>query len=128
MVKGPKPLGVPLNRLHVMGIYTKEKHDFKKEDFTPLELLQHHMKNIAKNFIDMKKTLQEYEAEIDTLKAEISTLRVTERASPPTYKEVLTQGIQCALIGGNRKKGHNAFTTACQHDGFKDECKKHYFM
>ena len=70
----------------------------------------------------------EYEAEIDELNEKISKLKASLKASPPTYKEVVTKGIQCALIGGNRKKGHNAFTTACQHDGFKDECKKHYFM
>ena len=56
----------------------EEKRDFKKESRNSLELLQWNL-------------IQEYEAEIDTLKAEISTLRAPRTTSPPTYKEVVTQ-------------------------------------
>ena len=78
-MKVPKPLGVPLNKLHVMGIYTEENQNFNKEDLTPVELLRYHLKNITTKFNDMKKTLQEYEAEIYTLQAEISNLKAADR-------------------------------------------------
>ena len=56
----------------------EQKRDFKKEDRNSLELLQWNL-------------LKEYEAEIDALKAEVSTLKASKTTSPPTYKEVVTQ-------------------------------------
>ena len=90
----PKPLGVPPSKLHVMGIYNEKEHDFKKESHNSLESAQW-------------KLIQEYEAEIDELNDKIFKLKASMNASPLTYKEVVTKGIQCALIGGNPKKRFN---------------------
>ena len=115
-MKKPKPLGVPLNKLHMMGIYTEKDHDFKnntdnrdfkKEDRNSLESLQWEL-------------IQELEAEIDALNATISHLKASMNASPPTYKEVVTRGIRCALIGGNPRSRFNTGWSLARADSTVD--------